>query len=620
MHSFRAALAVCVLMLFPFVVLALVVGLLLVVVLVGMQSSVAGRGLGQLLLVPLVIGIVAAVREAVRARPQPAEGPELTRSGHPELWRTLDQLADVVHTAPPERIVLTPEVNAGVYQIGPRRELVLGLPLLAGMTVGELRSVLAHELGHFAGGDTRLAARTLRARRFIVAARDNAGVFIKWFFALYYRVVVFASAASSRDVELRADRFSAEAAGPAVAAAALRKVTSVEVGWDFVLEHRVPMFDAAGARAPLHEAVARTLRVHDEEVRRATDARIAAEQLGWDDSHPPTAARIAAFEALPASALPADDRPATALLGGGPAGIAALEGELLTRPWPLSTWDDVVARAVAQALPERLDRLLLALHDEGALPAATPAALLQAVHDDPAALGAHLTDDPAQAPDIAAEAARIVTRGVLARTPGVRGALDDEDELVLRDASGSPIDTTTLAAEVATGTLAERLATLGGRVDLVVDPSSLPVDEPSSVVLGALTLTIVKKPRKQIRDLLVCSDGLLLVPVRVSYWSSLGGAHTKHNQRLRVEELARRIVELRADPANEWIAEEAVASAHLQLLPTKLTLLLTDGRRIEFGLSNEFQEIGLLTEHPLPALLGDRFRSGRPQRSPQPVP
>jgi Zn-dependent protease with chaperone function len=612
MPKLRAVLSLCVLLLFPVVVLALVSGLFLVVVLVTTQSSVAGRGLAQLLLIPLVVGVIAAIREALRARPRPAEGPELTRAAHPRLWELVDSTAALVATAPPERLVLTPDVNAGVHQIGPRRELLLGMPLLAGLDVAELRSVLAHEFGHFAGGDTRLAARTLRARRFIEAARDNAGPLIRWFFALYYRAVVFASAASSRDVELRADRYAAAAAGPAVAATALRKVTSIDAAWDFVLQHRVPMFDAAGARAPLHEAVARTLRVHEVEVQQVTDARIGAERPRWDASHPSTTARIAAFAELPAADSPVDDRPATVLVGGGPAGLAALEGDLLATDRPLSTWDDVVARAAARLLPERLDRLVVGLHAEGVLPTATPAALLQAVHDDPAALGSRLTDDPADAHEAAAEAARIVARGVLARTPGFQGALDDADELVLRDTSGATIDTTTLAGEPA-GLIA-RLTALGGRPDLVVDAASLPVAEPSSVVLGALTMTIAQKPRR-LRDLLVCSDGLLLVPLRVGYWAKLGGALTRHNQTRRIEELARRVRELKADPANEWIPEEAIAAAHLQIVPTRLTLSFTDGNRLQLALANEFQEIGLLAEHPLPALLGTRFHSGRPDRA-----
>lgn len=40
--------------------------------------------------------------------------------------------------------------------VGSKRVMGLGLPLLNALTVSELRAVLAHEFGHFVGGDTSL--------------------------------------------------------------------------------------------------------------------------------------------------------------------------------------------------------------------------------------------------------------------------------------------------------------------------------------------------------------------------------------------------------------------------------------------------------------------------------
>lgn len=611
MQKLRAALALLVLFLFPIVVLALVVGLFSAVVLAAMQSHALGRGLAQLLLIPLVIGIIAAIREARRAKPQPAQGPELTRPGNPELWATVDQLAALARTAPPERIVVVHEVNAAVHQVGRQRELLLGLPILAGLTVGELRSVLAHELGHFAGGDTELSARTLRARSFLVAVRDNAGALIRWFFALYYLVFVRVSAASSRDVELRADRFSAEAAGPVVAASALHRIHGVAMAWDYVLENRVPMFEPAGARAPLHEAVVRTLHVHREAIERATEQELRDERPRWDATHPKTADRIGAFERMPVNATAHDDRPAMALLGGAGRQLADLEGDLLTHDWPLVGWNEVADRGVRSALPERMDRLILALQQEGAIAAATPSVLLRALREDPAAIGRRLVDDPDQALEAAQEAAVVVTQGVLARVPGVRAVFDEQDEVALVDAHGEVIETRKLAAEAATELLPQQLTAVGAVLDVPVDPAAVPLREPESVVLGALTMTIVKKPRRQMRDLLVCSDGLLFVPLRQSYWAKLGGAATKHNQRQRIEDLARRLPELRADPTNEWIPVDSIRMAQFRIVPPRLTINRVAGDPIVLSFADAFEEIPLLTEHSLGVLLGDRMVRGK---------
>ena len=71
-------------------------------------------------------------------------------------------LADEVGTRPPDRIVMVNNVNAYVHEFGPllgllrgRRTLAIGAPLLDALDVSQLRAVLGHELGHFAGGDTK---------------------------------------------------------------------------------------------------------------------------------------------------------------------------------------------------------------------------------------------------------------------------------------------------------------------------------------------------------------------------------------------------------------------------------------------------------------------------------
>jgi Zn-dependent protease with chaperone function len=90
----------------------------------------------------------------------------------PVLWREVTGLAKWVGTAPPDEIRLVPDVNAGVSEdtrlLGlraVRRHMYIGLPLLATLTVAEMRSVLGHELGHYSGSHTRLGAPTYRGGR-----------------------------------------------------------------------------------------------------------------------------------------------------------------------------------------------------------------------------------------------------------------------------------------------------------------------------------------------------------------------------------------------------------------------------------------------------------------------
>jgi Zn-dependent protease with chaperone function len=76
-------------------------------------------------------------------------------------------------------VYLVADVNAFVAQRGGWMELFstrvmgLGLPLLNALTVSELRAVLSHEFGHYAGGDTKLLPWIYRARIAIIRTRHK---------------------------------------------------------------------------------------------------------------------------------------------------------------------------------------------------------------------------------------------------------------------------------------------------------------------------------------------------------------------------------------------------------------------------------------------------------------
>jgi len=58
--------------------------------------------------------------------------------------------------------------RGGLMGLGARGIMGLGLPLLQTLTVSELRAVLAHEFGHYHGGDTKLG-------RFVYGTRTAIG-------------------------------------------------------------------------------------------------------------------------------------------------------------------------------------------------------------------------------------------------------------------------------------------------------------------------------------------------------------------------------------------------------------------------------------------------------------
>ena len=70
----------------------------------------------------------------------------------------------------PTEVYLVADVNAfvttrgGFMGFGSRRVMGLGLPLLQTLGVRELRAVLAHEFGHYHGGDTKLGPWIYKTR------------------------------------------------------------------------------------------------------------------------------------------------------------------------------------------------------------------------------------------------------------------------------------------------------------------------------------------------------------------------------------------------------------------------------------------------------------------------
>ena len=111
MKSVRAILSLLLLVLFPLVVIAALVGVIALTVTVADRTGSTPLA-SKLILVPVLIGVVIAIGEVLRRRPDPPPLPELTRAQHPELWAQVDELATLAQTAPPDRIELSPEVNA----------------------------------------------------------------------------------------------------------------------------------------------------------------------------------------------------------------------------------------------------------------------------------------------------------------------------------------------------------------------------------------------------------------------------------------------------------------------------------------------------------------------------
>ena len=108
-------------------------------------------------------------------------GPQLTREQHPQLFAELEGVAQSVHQAMPAEVYAVSDVNAwvtqrgGIMGFGSRRVMGLGLPLMRMLTRSQFRAVLAHEFGHYHGGDTKLGPWIYKTRGAIGRTLESLG-------------------------------------------------------------------------------------------------------------------------------------------------------------------------------------------------------------------------------------------------------------------------------------------------------------------------------------------------------------------------------------------------------------------------------------------------------------
>ncbi|MBY0460474.1 MAG: M48 family metallopeptidase, partial [Gemmataceae bacterium] len=82
---------------------------------------------------------------------------EITEKDEPLLFAFIEQLCDELDAPLPNKVFVSPDVNAGVIPrtslvnlfVEPKKDLLIGLGLVNCMNLTEFKSVMAHEFGHF---------------------------------------------------------------------------------------------------------------------------------------------------------------------------------------------------------------------------------------------------------------------------------------------------------------------------------------------------------------------------------------------------------------------------------------------------------------------------------------
>jgi len=284
-------------------------------------------------------------------------GPRLEPVNQPQLFAELQSIAKSLNEPMPGEVYLIPDVNAwvaergGTMGIGSRRVMGLGLPLMQMLSVSQFRAVLAHEFGHYYGGDTRLGPLVYRTRAAMVRTLVNltspsgplravtrialarlAYVLVTGGLKAYWALFLRATQLVSRRQESRADELACSLAGSQSLIDGLCAIQKASTAMTAYWQTELAPALQAGFRPPIAAGFAHFVEAPAvaKALSEALDAELRKTTTNQYDTHPPLPARIAAARALPYSRQAENNDRAIALINR----LDTLEQELLHSRFP----------------------------------------------------------------------------------------------------------------------------------------------------------------------------------------------------------------------------------------------------------------------------------------------
>lgn len=267
---------------------------------------------------PLIVAfstVFAMIRSVFVGNRQGETQNELALAEQPGLKRILDGVAERVGTRPIDKVYLQPGCECAVYEeaslVGQllgrsRRCFVVGVDLLRSIPRGYLRSILAHEYGHFSHGDTAGGRFALTVRRsFWKLVQEMVGSGVAgnvnpawWYVNGFNRLFLRVSHGASRLRELHADRVSARAYGSETFVKAMRFYLEREVRFEAEVNARINA--ALRERQPMPNLYAFAVAppLTDAAVSDKVEENVARPASAYD-SHPPPADRFVWVRAVP---------------------------------------------------------------------------------------------------------------------------------------------------------------------------------------------------------------------------------------------------------------------------------------------------------------------------------
>ncbi|QRK05316.1 M48 family metalloprotease [Archangium violaceum] len=287
----------------------------------------------KLILIALVIGLGglwAIVRGLFVSGPKEGGGRVLTEAEAPRLFAALAEVAEVARAKKVDKVYLDADAGIGVREAGGtwrvllgggERILHLGYAALRGMSVTELKAILAHEYGHFSHGETRLNPVIGRIQTSVLHTLQGMAELgqmtyanpVYWFLRVYFAVYLGVTMGHSRRRELLADRAAALAyGGDAFGAALNRAIRNGELFDRSAVSTLIMLRQTGRPCQNLYRCLDAADTMTPGSLRELRTTELVQREEGKYDSHPPPHERIARVAGIPAH-RPVDEEPALTL-------------------------------------------------------------------------------------------------------------------------------------------------------------------------------------------------------------------------------------------------------------------------------------------------------------------
>ena len=281
-------------------------------------------------------------------------GPLLKPEENPALFAMIRDVARATGQAMPAEVYLCHDLNAWVSQrggfmgLGSRRVMGLGLPLMQVLTEAQLRAVLAHEFGHFHGGDTKLGPWIWKTRGAIVRTVQGLGdSLVQKPFLLYAKGFLRITHAISRRQEIAADALAAQVAGGPNLAESLRVIHGAGLAFDGYWQNEVIPTLGSGFRPPIAAGFSTFMKVPKiaETLEKHLEKEMSAGTSDSYDTHPCLRERLQSLVGTAVTTAAGGGKSALMLLGNTaevePMLLAALAGQEKADKLKAVDWCDV---------------------------------------------------------------------------------------------------------------------------------------------------------------------------------------------------------------------------------------------------------------------------------------